>query len=175
MTPLRHVGPPRVEGAALCIRQDVLEQLVYASLHRPDRLRTCVLLGEHRVSAAARVVDVSGYAELAGHSTTIEFARELAAEWERTTGRLARAHRGHVIVGWAALRPGARAELQPTDHMAHRTLFNRPWQVHIAIDAVHEEIACYGLDQRGYLINVGFNVVTGWEGPATTPSRSSSS
>ncbi len=175
MTPLRHLGPPRVDGAALCVRQDVLEQLVYASLHGADELRTCVLLGEYRLAPVARVVDVSGYADLSPYTTTVEFARELAAEWERTTGRLARGHRGHVVVGWAALRPGGRAALQPTDHIAHRTLFNRPWQVHLAIDGAHEEIACYGLDQRGYLINVGFNVVTGWESPAPTPSRSSSS
>jgi len=160
LTELRHVGPPLIKGAAkVYVWADALCELIYAGLRRDSVMQAAVLVGGVYAGPGETFVEVRGYADLERYEDTTDFARSINEDWTLLRNRLARREERVSIVGWACLRQGLESELARDLQIAHRSFFNLPHQLLLAIEPHTQELALYGFDEIGRLVQIGFQLV----------------
>lgn len=153
------MGPPEIPGATkVYVWADALHELVRAAARRPKVMQAAVLVGSLCAGPGERFVEIRGYMDLDRYDDTREFAQNLNDEWTALNNRARRNGDGLSIVGWACLRQND-TPLARDIQMAHRSFFNLPYQVMLTIDPGTEEVALYGFDEIGHLVQVGFQLV----------------
>lgn len=171
LTVLRWVGPSATPPAAtVYLWADFVTELLYAALHRPDVLQTALLVGGLFSGPGEVFVEVRGYIDLERFDDVYEFARETNEHWKLTQNRLAQRDETLSLVGWAALRPGLEDPPARDLQLAHRSFFNLAHQLMLAIDPKTQELALYGFDEIGRLVQIGFQLVS--QRPGVDPSAS---
>lgn len=156
----RRFGKPR-GGAGLYLWTSVVEALLHAGVHAPDRTQACLLQGRaHRGVVQQQWVEVLGYAELGSVSDTRTYGAELLQDWELTNNRLSRGKTPLQVVGWCVLRAGGDAAPTESDRFVHRSLFNQPWHVLVLVDTLSERLGVWGHDPVGRLVPVGFQLAS---------------
>jgi hypothetical protein len=157
---IERVGQPRPGGMAVYIWRDVLAELCRAAALRPEAFQTALLIGTVRDAAAGAGLLVQGYAELGTWTSESAFLEDTEGDWTLILNRLRRTNPSMRPLGWVCMRPDTGGALQPWDEFVHRSLFNLPFQVTLTIDGRDESCALWGPDALGYLVNIGFNLVT---------------
>lgn len=143
---------------------DVIEELVYAALERPDVMQSALLSGQHYQGPDGPFVEVRGYADLSRYDSASEILRELNDDWTLLNNRVERQGEGLRLVGWALLEARATNQLSRAAQVVHRTFFNLGFQLLVEVDPAERRIAVYGFDERGCLINTPFYLVRRREG-----------
>ncbi len=154
------MGARRGDGAALYVWADVIEELVYAALHAPHTRQAALLLGGAWQGPNGDFVEVRGFSSLMKGDVDADFATELADDWRLLNNRASRIGEGMGVVGWATMREGISGRLASSVQMLHRSFFNLPFEVMLALDSVDKTVGAWAVDRSGYLINVGFNLVS---------------
>lgn len=158
LTELRHVGPALIPGAAkVYVWADALTELIYAGLRRDSVMQAAVLVGGVYSGPGELFVEVRGYADLERYDDTTDFAQSINEDWTLLRNRLSR--KDVSVVGWACLRNDLVGELPRDLQIAHRSFFNLPHQLLFAIEPVTQELALYGFDEIGRLVQIGFELV----------------
>lgn len=153
------MGPPEIPDATkVYVWADALHELIRAATHRPTVMQTALLLGSLCAGPGERFVEVRGYMDLHRYDDVREFAQNINDEWTSLNNRARRNGDGLSIVGWASLREN-ESPLGRDLQMAHRSFFNLPYQIMFTIDPQTEEVALYGFDEIGHLVQVGFQLV----------------
>ncbi len=136
-----------MRSPSVSIRADVLEELQYAVGCQPDAYQACVLLGTAEPSG----VSVLGYSDLSACGGPIAFAHELLTDWTPMVRRLKRESPGLRVLGWATYSPHrSLMALDANEQVAHRTFFNLPHQMCLAL-APDNAVCAFGLDEAGLL------------------------
>jgi hypothetical protein len=157
---VRRVGAARTAGAALYLWQDVADGLMHAAEFRPDAFQAALLIGQVKDSSGGLAVLVQGYTELAAAHDEFHFLRETIADWTPIQARLRRSQPGMRVLGWAGIRPDGGARLTDASQFVHRSLFGLPWQLTLLLDGRNQRLSAWGADAQGYLVNIGFNLVS---------------
>lgn len=153
------MGPPEIVGATkVYVWADALHELVRAATRRPTMMQAAILLGSLCAGPGERFVEVRGYMDLDRYDDTRDFAQNVNDEWTALNNRARRTGDGLSMVGWAILRQND-VPLPRDIQMAHRSFFNLPYQVMLTVNPDAEEVALYGFDEIGHLVQIGFELV----------------
>lgn len=160
-TVLRWVGPAAVPGAAtVYMWADFVTELLYAALQRPDVMQTALLVGGVFAGPGEVFVEARGYIDLERFDDIHEFARTTNEHWTLTLNRLQRRDEALGVVGWAVLREGLGDPPSRDLQLAHRSFFNLPHQLLLSVDPKTQQLALYGFDEIGRLVQIGFQLVS---------------
>lgn len=153
------MGADARSGAQIYLWADMLEELIYAALSRPEVTQSALLSGQYYQGPDGPFVEVRGYADLSRYDSTSEMLRELNDDWTLLNNRVERQGGNLRIVGWSLLKPGTSNALSRAAQVVHRTFFNLGFQILLEVDPQERRVVVYGFDERGCLIKTGFHLV----------------
>lgn len=160
LTELRSIGPRPAPGTpTVYVWADALTELIYAGLRRPDDMQAAILVGGLYAGPGQMFIELRGYTDLERFEDTRDFSRNLGESWIPLTNRLARREEGLSILGWACIRKDQGSEPARDLQITQRSFFNLAHQLMLTIDPVHQEVALYGFDESGGLVQIGFQLV----------------
>lgn len=149
---------PEGEAPTVYLFADVLDEIIRHAAWRPE-LAATLLVGERYQGPSGPYLELQGFAE----SSYVSKPRDLVERFQQGHPRTCEQLEGQGaqrILGWSLDDKGAAAGASREAWLLHRTFFNLPEQLFLALDTAGEVLAIYRLDEGKNPFSVGFYLIS---------------
>lgn len=156
---ITRLGPPGEKGPTVYIYADVLEEIIYHANYRDSDSATLLLGGSYR-GPAGEYVEIQGFAESTYLDKTLDLYGIFSRSYTGVCADLAQNNPVQSVLGWSANTRQTLAKMSRDQLIIHRTFFNAPQQIFLALDTEQEALSLYRHDETGKVFHLGFNLIS---------------